>query len=83
MRDSCMNPDGVKSKSHLVYLISENCFLVENFGISLLSSFGDDLRKCPELFLAAITTCLTRFCLFDGIATKTDDFRSFIRFVGF
>ena len=50
MRDSRMNAYGVKSKSHLVYLTSENCFLVENFRISLLSSFGDYLRKSPELF---------------------------------
>ena len=41
MRDSRMNAHGVKSKSHLVYLTSKNCFLVENFRISLLSCFGD------------------------------------------
>ena len=54
MRDSRMNAHGVKSKSHLVYLTSENCFLVENFRISLLSCFGDYLGKCPVLFLVAI-----------------------------
>ena len=37
MRDSRMNAYGVKSKSHTVDLTSENCFLVENVGISLLS----------------------------------------------
>ena len=83
MRDTRMNPYGVKSKSHLAYLTTENCFFVENFGIYLLSSFGDYLRKCTELFLVLISTCLTRFCPFDWNATKTNDFHSFIEFVGF
>ena len=65
MHGSRMNAYGVKSKSHLVYLTSENCFLVENFGISLFSSFSDYLRKCLKLYLVAISTCLTRFCPFD------------------
>ena len=59
----CIGP--IKSKSHLVYLTFEHCFLVETVRISLLSGFSDYLRKCPELFLVGIITCLTLFCPFD------------------
>ena len=70
MRDSSMNAYGVKSKRHLVYLTSEKYFLVENFGISLLSSFGDYLSKCPELFFVAITRAYLVFVILTKMPRK-------------
>ena len=69
IRDSCMKAYGVKYKSHLLYLTSENCFPVEKCD-NLIKQRGDYLRQCFEFFLVAITRAKLYFILLSEMPRK-------------